>query len=43
MHKGNEADKLGGSRCGDLTAADACKAMHPPKQKKKISVQFVDK
>ena len=43
MHKGNEADKLGGSRCTDLTATDACKAMHPPKQKKENFVQFVEK
>ena len=33
--KGNTANKLGGSRCADLTATDACEAMHPPKPKDK--------
>ena len=33
--KGNAANKLGGSRCADLTATDACEAMHPPKPKDK--------
>ena len=32
---GNASNKLGGSRCADLTATDACEAMHPPKEKPK--------
>ena len=31
---GNAANKLGGSRWADLTATDACEAMHPPKPKR---------
>ena len=34
---GNAANKLGGSRCADLTATDACEAMHPPKPNEKTN------
>ena len=36
---GNAVNKLGGSRCADLTATDACEAMHPPKPKEKTNKQ----
>ena len=36
---GNASNKLGGSRCADLTATDACEAMHPPKPKEKTNKQ----
>ena len=39
----NAVNKLGGSRCADLTATDACEAMHPPKPKKKLNKQVEKK
>ena len=40
---GNATSKLGGSRRADLTATDACEAMHPPKPKKKLNKQVEKK
>ena len=40
---GNAANKLGGSRCADLTATDACEAMHPPKPNEKTNQQVEKK
>ena len=36
-------NELGGSRCGDLTATDACKAMHHPKPRKPVKSWFGEK
>ena len=40
---GNAANKLGGSRRADLSATDACEAMHPPKPNEKTDQQVEKK